>query len=160
MHGSLDPRQLRPLRAGNKTLTAIDFVATERGAVWVFEPSPSVMYTQAAGRACSRIRECMERIALRQMYRGNTVRHIHDWADMTDYDPDTAVYLTKWLMEHRRAIEGIYILASSPFVAMAISAANVGTSMVGLKLSSYRARSVFERVMPRLLDGNLVASSR
>lgn len=150
--GNYDKARLCPLPGPHSGLVANDFAETPRGAVWLYDLAPGVLYTQGAGHWELPVAERFKTFGDRHFARKQTMIHLHDWADVTGYDSAVRPYLTQWVVEHRQYVKEVHMLVRSSLVAMGVAAANVVTSAQGVSMQSYRDRAAFEKVVAGIVE--------
>lgn len=96
-----------------------------RGRIELWIDRPGWLLSRATGRFGSP--HCVQMlsvgdVALRQAPR---LRFVHDWREMTGFELSVTSHLVTWAARHARQVEHSTIATRSPFVTMAVRAANV-----------------------------------
>ena len=67
-----------------------------------------------------------------------------DFGDVSSYESEARALMTKWCLDHRRAIRELHAFASNGLVRMGVATAAMTMSLVGLRLESHGSRAGFD----------------
>jgi hypothetical protein len=86
------------------------------------------------------------------LQRDGQLHLLQDWEKMSGYDSPVRLNLTRWMLEHRDAIEGIQILVQTKIVRMGVT--TVALLLGGNLLQIQTNRSTFEAIVLGVVQRN------
>lgn len=98
---------------------------TEHGTLEMWIDRPGWLLSRARGRFDLGHCSVMLRAGDEALQMASSIRFVHDWREVTAFDPMVPVYLAGWAARHARSVEHSTIVTRSPLVTMTARAANV-----------------------------------
>jgi hypothetical protein len=123
----------------------------ERGALEIFLPKADVCVTRVHGHFSAAMAQAWIAELDPHFRRGVVFATFHDWDAMNAYDSSARRALTGWLLANTRSVRSADFLVSSRLVAMGVSAANLATTIAGLRMVAHTARAELEQAIMRAL---------
>ena len=91
----------------------------------IWQPARGVLATQVAGAITAGVAQGLAAALRKVVHAHGRVVVIHDWEQMTDYEPEARVILTDIGRELKKQIDLTHILLRSRIVALAVQAATL-----------------------------------
>lgn len=113
------------------------------GALEMYRPLPSVLYTRACGQCTTALAEGWLRCTEGIWPTVDKLMVFNDWQLMTNYDSEARSRLTGWVVEHRAQFRAAWFSSGSRLVSMGVSVASVATSMFGVPMHAPSDRESF-----------------
>lgn len=113
------------------------------GALEMYRPLPSVIYTRARGQLTTSLAGGWARSTETIWSSVDKLTVFNDWQLMTGYDSDARAGLTSWVIAHRMQFRAAWFSSGSRLVNMGVSVASVATSMFGVPMHAPSDRDTF-----------------
>jgi hypothetical protein len=102
-----------------------EVVRSERGTVYIWHPAPTVFVTRAEGCLTERAARAICVAGRKVIAADGRLVVFQDWEELTDYEREARIVMTKMGLEFRRHVELSHFLVRARIVALGIQLANV-----------------------------------
>ena len=118
-----------------------------RGHLSVWRVAPGVYASEVTGHLDVQLAQRIIDFA-EPLYALGSVAGFHDWFEMTGYDSQSRIVLTRWVLSHR-AQSRLFIGVRSKLVAMGVSVANLA---LGNLIEVHASMAPLECALEKLLQ--------
>jgi hypothetical protein len=124
----------------------VQSLASNRGSISVWKVASGVYASCVRGHLDIKMARLIIQVG-EPLYALGPVAGFHDWLEMTGYDSQSRVDLTKWVLSHRQQSR-LFIGVRSKLVAMGVSVANLALgNLIEVHTSGRMLEVALERVL-------------
>jgi hypothetical protein len=126
----------------------VQSLASNRGSISVWQVAPGVYASCVRGHLDAKMARLIIKVG-EPLYALGPVAGFHDWLEMTGYESQSRVDLTKWVLSHREQSR-LFIGVRSKLVAMGVSVANLALgNLIEVHSSARTLESALDRVLAK-----------
>jgi hypothetical protein len=130
-----------------------------QGAFRFYRPAPGVVVTHIWGNVEEDAGHCFALNASAAVAGGVRHRFLHDWEQLTGYEPRARQVLMRWAFANRPSVIDVHALVRSKLLAMGWAASALALGQVGMPLRVCATRGAFEKLLAEMVRGSRSASA-
>ena len=125
----------------------------EGGSLEMFAPPQAhILVTRAIGHMTRQMAEVwVERAEALFTPTSGPLAIFNEWSAMSSYEPDSRRLLTRWVLDHKKRIEGAWFLMSSKIVVVGVAIAGLATATAGITMHASLNRQAWEHILQERL---------